>query len=44
MNDLLRFRITSKDKADIRKAAKAIGLNPSNYMRYLLIQQGIITP
>lgn len=44
MKEMFRFRISAKDKADIRKAAQKLGLNSSAYLRMLLIQQGIITP
>ena len=42
LDEFVRFRATTEDKAQIKQAAKQYGLNTSSYLRLVLIQQGVI--
>lgn len=44
MDETIRVRSTSEDKAQIKAAARKAGLNMSSFIRHHFIQQGIITP
>ncbi len=44
MKELIRMRSTVEDKAQIKAAARRVGLNTSSFIRYVLIEKGVITP
>ena len=44
MGTRIVFRGTEKDKARIVDAARASGMDLSNFLRQLLIREGVITP
>ena len=42
MDQVVRFRATTSDKQQLKKAAMSLGLNTSSFIRLMLIQQGVI--
>ena len=42
MSEIVKFRCTEKDTAQIKAAARKMGLNNSAFIRLMLIQNGVI--
>ena len=44
MTEIVKFRCTQDDTAQIKQEARKLGLNNSAFLRLVLIQNGIIQP